>query len=150
MPGLTGPELPTVWRPRLGRAVPYALAVVVVVGFVLVAETLTSEGRGGARWIDRALLVGFGLAASYVLHRLASVRIEADVDGLTVVNIFRRRRLEWAEVLGVRLSSGDPWVALDLADGTTMAAMGIQGADGARGLADARALAAAVAARRPT
>lgn len=147
MPGLAGPELPTVWRPRLGRAVPYALAVVVVVGFVVVAELLTSEGRGGARWIDRALLIGFGLAAAWVLHRLASVRIEADVEGLTVVNIFRRRRLEWAEVLGVRLSSGDPWVALDLADGTTMAAMGIQGADGARGLADARALAAAVAAR---
>ncbi len=75
-------------------------------------------------------MLGFGLAAAYVLHRLASVRIAADAGGLTVVNIFRRRRLEWPEVLGVRLSAGDPWVQLDLADGTTMAAMGIQGADG--------------------
>ncbi len=126
---------------------PYVLAVVAFCGFCVVAVALTSEGRSGATTFDRLLLVGSGLAVVLVLHRLARVRVEADVAGLTVVNLFRHRRLEWAEVLGVRLSPGDPWVQLDLADGTTMVAMGIQGADGSRGLAQARALAAEVSSR---
>ena len=142
----TGPALPTVWRPRRGRVVPYVLTVVALTGFGIVAVALTSEGRAGATPIDRGLLIGSGLAMAYVLHRLASVRVEADSDGLTVVNLARRRRLEWAEVLGVRLAPGDHWLQLDLADGTTMPAMGIQGTDGAHGQTQAHALAAAVVA----
>ena len=145
----TGPALPTVWRPRRGRVVPYVLTVVALTGFGIVAVALTSEGRAGATPIDRGLLIGSGLAMAYVLHRLASVRVEADSDGLTVVNLARRRRLEWAEVLGVRLAPGDPWLQLDLAEGATMPAMGIQGTDGEHGQAQARALAAAVVARTP-
>lgn len=147
MSASAAPALPTVWRPRRGRIVPYALAVVCVLGFAVVAFALSSEGRGGATGVDRFLLVAFGLAMAFVLHRLAAVRIEADDAGLTVVNLVRRRRLEWAEVLGARLSPGDSWLQLDLADGTTMAAMGIQGTDGAYGQAQARALAATVVAR---
>lgn len=145
----TGPVLPTVWRPQRGRLVPYVLAVVVLVGFGVVATRLTSEGPGGATTVDRLLLVAAGLAIAFVLHRLAAVRVEADEDGLTVVNLLRRRRLEWVEVLGVRLAPGDPWVQLDLTDGTTLPAMGIQNADGERGQARARALAAAVVERTP-
>jgi hypothetical protein len=52
--------------------------------------------------------------------------VTADASGVTVVNLTTRRRLEWAEVLGVNLRPGDPWVSLDLADGTTLPAMGIQ------------------------
>lgn len=140
------PQLPTVWRPRRGRIVPYILAVLAVVGFVLVALAITGKGRGGATPFDRAMLVASGLAVAWVLHRYASVRVEADDSGLTVVNLFRRRRLEWAEVVTVRLASGDPWVQLDLSDGTTLAAMGIQATDGAHGQDSARALGKAVAA----
>ena len=42
-----------------------------------------------------------------------------------------RRRLEWPEVVGVRLLRDDPWMMLDLADGSALAAMGVQKADGA-------------------
>jgi len=40
----------------------------------------------------------------------------------------------------VRFSANDPWVRLDLADGGTIAVMGIQRADGERAMADARRL----------
>ncbi|MGO4751310.1 PH domain-containing protein, partial [Streptomyces sp. 2MCAF27] len=57
------------------------------------------------------------------------------------VNLTTKRRLAWAEVLRVNLRSGDPWVYLDLSDGTSLAAMGIQpGIAKARAIDDARAL----------
>lgn len=45
---------------------------------------------------------------------------------MTVVNLTRTRRLSWAEILRVNLRAGDPWVFLDLSDGTSMPALGIQ------------------------
>jgi hypothetical protein len=80
---------------------------------------------------DRILMVATGVAMGEFLRRLGDVRVRADEGGLVVVNILSRRRLDWAEVLGVRLSPGDPWLVLDLSDGTTLAAMGVQGSEGA-------------------
>ena len=64
--------------------------------------------------------------------------------------MLRRRRVDWAEIVAVRLGPDDPWVYLDLADGTALAAMGIQSADGDRARAAATELAALVAARSQT
>jgi len=49
-----------------------------------------------------------------------------------VVNGYRRREYEWAEIVAVHLPPGAPWMTLDLSDGTTASALGIQGSDGAR------------------
>ena len=49
-----------------------------------------------------------------------------------VVNGYRRREYEWAEIVAVHLPPGAPWVTLDLADGDTAPVMGIQGSDGDR------------------
>ncbi|TYC11240.1 PH domain-containing protein [Actinomadura syzygii] len=92
---------------------------------------------------DRVLIVGFGVFIGWVLHMLARCRVTADESGLTVVNAFRTRRLEWPEVLGVSMTVGDPWPTLDLADGTSLGAMGINGAEktlAARQLTELRAL----------
>ncbi len=76
-----------------------------------------------------------------VLFLLARPKVVADETGVTVVNIVHRRRLEWAEILQVNLRSGDPWVFLDLSDGTSLPALGIQpGIARQRAVADARAL----------
>jgi hypothetical protein len=71
---------------------------------------------------------------------LARSRVVARADGLLVVNGYRARRFEWAEVVAVTLRPGSPWAVLDLSDGTTVAAMGIQGSDGARARAAVRQL----------
>jgi hypothetical protein len=47
-------------------------------------------------------------------------------------------------VIAVRLPPGAPWVTLDLADGNTVAVMGIQGSDGARARLAVRELRALV------
>lgn len=60
-------------------------------------------------------------------------------------NLVHRRRLAWAEIVSVRFGHGRPWVQLDLADGTTLAVMGIQRSDGALANREARRLATLVA-----
>ena len=67
-----------------------------------------------------------------------------DGAGLTVRNLLLTRRVEWAEIVSVRFGQGRPWVSLDLADGTTLAVMAIQAADGARAAREARRLATLV------
>ena len=51
--------------------------------------------------------------------------------------------MAWNEVLAITLRQGSPWAVLDLSDGTSVPAMGIQGSDGqraARQVAQVRAL----------
>ena len=77
-----------------------------------------------------ALFALIGVMASGFLHVLARCRVVADERGLTVVNMFRTRRLAWAQVVRVNLRPGDPWVYLDLDDGATLPVMGIQTSGG--------------------
>jgi hypothetical protein len=93
--------------------------------------------------VDRVGLVLFGAAIAGLLYLLGRSRVTADAEGLTVVNPVRTRRLEWAEVLRVNMGEGEPWPTLDLADGSTVSAMGIQRSDGdraRRALAELRTL----------
>jgi hypothetical protein len=139
-------SLPHTFRPRWARRVCYPVAVVVVVLLTAIALTLPERFRSA----DRFGIIAVGLLIAYGLHRLAAVRIKADENGLTVVNVVRRRRLEWAEVIAVRLNPADPWLTLDLSDGTEMAAMGIQGSDRAYARDQALALARLVVAHSRT
>ncbi len=83
-----------------------------------------------------------------VLLLLARPKVVAEESGVTVVNLTSKRRLEWAEIVRVNLRPGDPWVFLDLSDGTSLPALGIQpGIAKARAIADARALRALAEAR---
>ena len=61
-----------------------------------------------------------------MLVLLARPKVVADETGVTVVNIASSRRLAWAEILQVNLRPGDPWVFLNLSDGTSLPALGIQ------------------------
>jgi hypothetical protein len=67
-----------------------------------------------------------------------------------VVNGFRSRRYDWSEVVRVSLRQGSPWATLDLSDGTSVAAMGIQGSDGTRAIRQVRELRALVDAHTRT
>jgi hypothetical protein len=110
---------------------------VVLVGLALIVANATA--------FDEVAFVLLAVAATYAIHRLADVHAVASVDGLRVVNYWQRRRLEWSEIVGVRLAPGDPWVQLDVSDGGTLAVMAIQTADGDRGRGMALELATAVA-----
>ena len=120
-----------VLRPRRARLIVYPAASALFVVLVGVAFLMPSGGEHGWGTGSRLAVVVFAAACVWFLHRLASVRVETDESGATVVNILRRRRLEWSEVVGVRLSRDDAWMMLDVSDGTTLAAMGVQRSEGA-------------------
>ncbi|MGF1429338.1 PH domain-containing protein [Kitasatospora sp. LaBMicrA B282] len=133
------PVLPVTWAPRRNRLVllPASAAVLLVFGGMAVLLPASWQPN------DRILLMLLGLVFSAVGLMLARPKLVADADGVTVVNFVRTRRLAWAEIVRVNLRQGDPWVTLDLTDGTSLGALGIQPGGGreqavlaARGLRD--------------
>lgn len=128
----------TVFRPVRARVVVYTIAVAVLVTMVALAVALPDSGPHPWGIGSRLGVVAFGLAAVFLLHRLADVRVEASEAGVLVVNVIGRRRLEWAEVVGVRLLRDDAWMLLDLSDGQALAAMGVQKSEGERAQRQAR------------
>lgn len=130
------PALPVTFRPSRTRAVLHSAGIAMFVVITLIALLLEqlSPGERISFVFTAALLAG-------VLFLLARPKVVADEAGVTVVNIVSRRRLDWAEILQVNLRPGDPWVFLDLSDGTSLPALGIQpGIAKQRAIADARAL----------
>ncbi|MEU6576475.1 PH domain-containing protein [Streptomyces sp. NPDC046805] len=142
------PALPVTFRPGRTRAVLLTGGLVIFLVLSGVGMLLQHVGPG-----DRLTFVLTGALVFWTLARFARVKVVADTSGVTVVNIVGTRRLDWAEILRVNLRPGDPWVFLDLSDGTSLAALGIQpGIARQRAIADARtlrALAEARAARDP-
>ncbi|MGW7268462.1 PH domain-containing protein [Streptomyces sp. NPDC054842] len=137
------PVLPVTFRPSRTRAVLLTAGAAIFVVITTVAMLLEqlSPGERVSFVFTAALLCG-------VLFLLARPKVVADEDGVTVVNIVGRRHLEWPEILQVNLRPGDPWVFLDLSDGTSMPALGIQpGIAKQRAIEDARALRALAEAR---
>jgi hypothetical protein len=89
---------------------------------------------------QRLTVVAFGVAAVLALWALGRSRVEAREEGLHVVNGYRAHDYAWSDLAGVTLRAGSPWAILELADGSTAAAMGIQGSDGSRAVAQVKAL----------
>jgi Bacterial PH domain len=120
----------TTWRPRLGRVIAYGMA-----GLIMAAMLGLAIGAPSPPWAlaDRVGVVVLGLLLGGVLHLVARCRVVADADGLTLVNLARVHELSWAEIVGVNMGDSDPWVYLDLSDGTRLPAFGIQSSDGERG-----------------
>lgn len=114
-----------IFAPRRARVIALSLAVGILVLMVVLSVVVV-----GSTWLDRIGYMLIGVLIAGFLYRQASVRAVPDQQGLLVRNLFLSRRLEWAEIVAVRLGD-NPWVQLDLADGTTLSVMGIQRSDGA-------------------
>ena len=126
------PRLPHTWRPLGVRMAGLVFGGALLVVCVAAWFAFDSETRARFTLLQRSTVFVFGLlfyAAGYALGRS---RVVAEPDRLVVVNGYRRHDYEWAEVIAVHLPPGAPWAVLDLADGTTQSAMGIQGSDGRR------------------
>lgn len=124
-PDPKAPPLPVVWLPRRSRAVAYTVAAALVAGSVVFAVLLPSRFQ----LPDRIGVVAFFCGIGWVLYMLGRSRVTADERGVTLVNAFRVHRYEWAELIGVHMAVGDPWPRIDLADGSSVGAMGIQGSE---------------------
>ncbi|OEJ31093.1 PH domain-containing protein [Streptomyces subrutilus] len=137
------PALPVTFRPTRTRAVLLSVGLAMFATITAVAFLLETLSAG-----ERISFVFTAVLLTSVLVLLSRPKVVADEDGVTVVNLTSTRRLEWAQILRVNLRPGDPWVFLDLSDGTSLPALGIQpGVARAQAVGDARALRALAEAR---
>lgn len=142
----TGHDPYAPFRPRQARIVASVLAVAAILSLTVLSIVLPVVAGIATGPLDRVGIGGLGLAIAWFCYRQASVRAVPDTEGLNVRNLLLSRRVEWSEIVSVRFGQGRPWVQLDLADGDTLAVMGIQRSDGAFGQAEASRLATLVAA----
>jgi hypothetical protein len=137
------PTLPVTFRPSRTRAVLLTAGTAIFVTITVIALLLEQLGPG-----ERLSFIFTAALLAGVLFLLARVKVVADESGVTVQNIAGRRHLEWAEIIQVNLRPGDPWVFLNLSDGTSLPALGIQpGIAKQQAIADAKALRALAEAR---
>ncbi|MEU2165583.1 PH domain-containing protein [Streptomyces chengbuensis] len=130
------PTLPVTFRPTRTRAVLLSVGTVMFAVITAVAVALEKLSPGERISFVLTALLFFG-----VLALLSRPKVVADDQGVTVVNLTRTRRLDWAEIVRVNLRPGDPWVFLDLSDGTSLPVLGIQpGIARHHAIRDARAL----------
>ncbi|WP_157728789.1 PH domain-containing protein [Actinopolymorpha singaporensis] len=144
------PRLPHTWRSQLGLVVAVAMGVLLTAAAAGLWIAFPAEIRAKFSWPQTLTLLAFLAVLLFGLYRLGRMRLRADEAGLTIVNLTRTHTLVWAQVVRVNLRRGDPWVQLDLDDGTTVSVMAIQSADGDRARSAARELARLVAARTST
>jgi hypothetical protein len=140
------PDPYAVFRPRRGRRVALAMAVLSLLVFTGSALSLPRVDPlvGGWGPFDRLLLVSVGVAVAGLLWRFASIRAVPSAGGLVIRNLITTRTLEWAQIIRVQFGGGAPWVSVDLDDTDTVAVMAIQKADGAFGRGEAARLSALV------
>jgi hypothetical protein len=144
------PDVDAPFRPVRARWVAIGFAVAQAVVLIALAVAAPGDGPIPWHWYDRAGVVLVAALAAWVLSLFARLRADPRPRGLVVRNVIHRTELEWPQIVAVRFGAGDPWVTLDLDDGDVLAVMAIQRADGEHGMAEARRLAALVAARSST
>ena len=125
-------SLPHTWRPlgvRLAGGVLGGGLLILCVGAWI---TFPDDVKETFTIFQRLTAIGLGLMAFAAWFALLRSRVVATDDRLVVVNGYKRREFEWAQVVRISMPPGAPWASLDLDDGTTCPVMGIQGSDGAR------------------
>ena len=131
---------PQTFRPLGVRMAIYVAGALLVLVVVVTWLAFPQDVRDQFTYFQRGTVIGLGLMFYAGGFALARSRLVAHEDGLTVVNGYKSRRFAWAEVVQVTLRPGSPWAELDVSDGTTVPAMGIQGSDGPRATAQVRRL----------
>ncbi|WP_246081652.1 PH domain-containing protein [Nocardioides litoris] len=139
-----GLDLPRTWRPLGPRIAGIFGGGSLVAIMTVLWLQLDQDVRDSVTGLQRGIVIAAFLGGFACLYALVRSRATARPDGLTVVNGYRRREYEYAEIVAVRLPPGAPWVTLDLANGETASVMGIQGSDGSRATTAVRELRAIV------
>ena len=132
MPAVSEPTRPHTWRPLGVRLALLFFGGLLVVVCVAAWVAVGADVRARVTLYQKLTLLFIAALGGAVAWGLMRCRVTASDRGLVIVNGYRQREYEWAEVLAVHLPSGAPFATLDLADGTSCLALAIQSADGDR------------------
>lgn len=141
--------LPHTWRPFGARLMGTVAGAMVVALVLTVWIAWGPDVRARFTPFQKGTLVFLGLLALGVWFALMRSRVTVAESGITVVNGYRTRVFEWSEVLAVNLRRGAPWAGFDLADGTSISVIAIQGSDGERAVSAVRELRRLIAENTP-
>ena len=138
-------KLPHTWRPLGVRVMGWLLVAALAVMCTMVWVGFTPEIKAQVTMFERLTFGSVGLLILACVHALTRSRVVAREAGLTVVNGYKRRELEWAEILAINFPRGAPWPNIDLATGHNISVHGIQASDGGGSRAAVRTLRTLVA-----
>ena len=141
----SGTALPVRFRPLGVRFAAILFGAMLILVTAVVWYAFPQHIRNEFTLFQRGTVLAFGLAAIAAGYALARCRVDARPDGLVTVNGYRTRLYPWDQVSDIFLRPGSPWAMIQLADGSTAAAMGIQGSDGTRAASQVRRLRSIVA-----
>lgn len=137
-------SLPHTWRPFGARIAVIFFGAMLVLICAFAWFGFDPEIRAKFTLFQRVTILSIGMLYVAAGYAIARSRVVASEAGLLVVNGYKRRELEWAEIISIHLPSGAPWATVDLADGTTASLLAIQGSDGDRARDAVRALRALI------
>ena len=137
-------SLPRTWRPFGARIAVIFFGAMLVVICAFAWFGFDPEIRAKFTLFQRATIFFIGMLYVTAGYAIARSRVVATEAGLLVVNGYKRRELEWAEIISIHLPAGAPWATIDLADGNTASMLAIQGSDGDRARDAVRALRALI------
>lgn len=125
-------SLPRTWRPLGVRVAVIFFGAMLGIICTFAWLGFDPEIRAKFTLFQRATVLFIGGLYVCVGYALARSRVVASETGVLVVNGYKQRDYEWAEVISIHLPAGAPWATIDLADGHTASMLAIQGSDGAR------------------
>src|SRR3712207_2029026 len=103
------PALPVRFRPLGVRIVATALAVLLAALVAAVWLSFPDQVRASFTLVQKVTLLLIALLVLGIGYALARSRVDADDDGVTVVNGYRRHRYAWGQVVAVTMRAGNPW-----------------------------------------
>lgn len=136
--------LPHTFRPMGARVAVFGFGALLLAVTLAIWIAFPPEIRAKFTPFQIGTVVFLGLGFAALGWGMARSRVEARAEGLRLVNGYRVRDYEWSQVLAITLKPGSPWAVMDLSDGTSVSAVGIQGSDGPRAMKQVRQLRALI------
>lgn len=115
----------------------YGSCVALAAMTVAIVVALPADIRAQVTFSQALTLLATVLAMMLVLHGMGRSLVRVDDAGITVVNGFRKHRLEWPDVKGVALPEGAPWPTLVTQDDDRVMLFAIQRSSGLAPLREA-------------
>jgi hypothetical protein len=131
-----------------------AVALVVFGALLVVALSLRTNSTGVIEFgpADQVAIAGLGAVLAAGVLFLGRSRVEADAEGVRILNVVVRHELPWQAVRAVRFDRKSAWASLLLENDDEVSVLAVQAADKERAVhavEGMRALHAAARARDP-
>jgi hypothetical protein len=130
------------------------VAAVVVAAMLYAALSLKSSSTGVVAFdtADQFAIGGLGVLLGAGIAALGRSRVDADAEGVRILNLVVHHQLPWGAVRAVRFDRKSSWASLLLENGDEVSVLAVQAFDkdrAVRAVEGMRALHAAARAREP-